>query len=88
MDKESLTEYGEWTCSCDAVAEFMAYAHMTVEQDGAAGHQERGKRVRELIRQFREIKKKEEEDASEVEGAWRSYTRVWEKKNSYYEVCF
>jgi hypothetical protein len=70
----------------------MAYAHMTIEQDGAAGHaaghQERGKRVRELIRQFREIKKKEEEDASEVEGAWRSYTRVWEKKNSYYEVCF
>ena len=58
----------------------MAYAHMTVEQDGATRHQERGKRVRELIRQFREIKKKEEEDASEVEGAWRSYTRVWEKK--------
>lgn len=58
----------------------MAYAHMTVEQDGAAGHQERGKRVRELVRQFREIKKKEEEDASEVEGAWRSYTRVGEKK--------
>jgi len=67
--------------------EFMAYAHMTVEQDGAAGHQERGKRVRELIHQFREIEK-EEEDVSEVEGAWRSYTRVWEKKNSYYEVCF
>jgi hypothetical protein len=66
----------------------MAYAHMIIEQDGAAGHQEQGKRVRELIRQFREIKKKEEEDASEVEGAWRSYTHVWEKKDSYYEVCF
>ncbi len=66
----------------------MAYAHMTVEQDSAAGHQERGKRVRELIRQFIEIKKKEEEDVGEVEGAWRSHTRMWEKKNSYYEVCF
>lgn len=78
MDKESLIENSESTCSYDAVAEFMGYAHMMVEQDGAAGHQERGKRVRELIRQFRE----------EVEGAWRSYTRVWEKKNSYYEICF
>jgi len=29
MDQESLTEYGELNCSCDAVAEFMAYAHMT-----------------------------------------------------------
>ena len=49
---------------------------LVVEQDGAAGQ------VRELIRQFREIKKKEEEDAREVEGAWRSYTRVWEKKKT------
>lgn len=51
------------------MAEFMAYAHITVEQDSAAGHQEQGKRVQELIRQFREIKKKEEEDASKVKGA-------------------
>jgi hypothetical protein len=54
----------------------MAYAHMTVEQDGAAGNQERGKRVRELIRQFQEIKDKEEENVNEVEGAWRTYTPV------------
>ena len=57
----------------------MAYAYMTVEQDGTAGHHERGKRVQELIRQFRDIKKKEEEDESELEGAWRCYTRIWEK---------
>jgi hypothetical protein len=59
----------------------MAYAYMTVEQDGTAGQQEQGKQFRELIRQFQEI-----EDASEVEGAWRGYTRVWEKEHYYYSI--
>ena len=49
VDKGSRIKYGERTCSCDAVAEFMAYARMTVVQDGAAGNQEPDKEFRELI---------------------------------------